>query len=214
MPQPLRITIFKGTPIAAILVFRQYALRTLLLILFSPFLFSAIAYAQQETYATLAACDSIDFKISIKLQHETQKLRSIMLHQGNYLLEPHACWSEGNCVSADARLTKEDVVALLKGLNQRGFFSEAKKYYAERSIGEKKSSPPANAEKYNEAAFALHDKVGIAFIVTGSCSEEWTTIYQMHYSFSPKSRELLQELSAIANEQAKKLLLQLEKQAA
>lgn len=212
MQQLLRFTTSKGA-LAAILVLRQYVLLALLLLLFSPFPFFTIADAQQEAHATLATCDSIDFKISIKLQHETQKLRSIMLHRGNYLLEPHACWSEGNCVSADAGLTEEDVAALLNVLHQRGFFSEARKYYAERSTGEKKSSPPANAEKYTEAAFAPYDIVGIAFIVTGYCSEEWSTIYQMHYSFSPKSRELLQELSAIANEQAKKLLLQLEKQA-
>lgn len=103
-------------------------------------------------------------------------LRSLMLYTSStMLIEPHAEWPGGQPISADARITEDEAVAIITVLADGGFFNSAEKYYSERSPIDSAFPPPMDARDYRDRRFRNDQHYSIQVTVH---DDHWYTYYE------------------------------------
>lgn len=83
------------------------------------------------------------FTISVDPMTTNYGLRSIMLYSGDGMrLEPDAIWPDGSLVTSSARISTQEMVHAIEATLKYDLFSNATKYYSERSARTEDSPPP------------------------------------------------------------------------
>lgn len=119
-------------------------------------------------------------------------LRSLMLYTSfTMLIEPHAEWPDGQPISADARITEDEAVAIITVLADGGFFDSAEKYYSERSPIDSAFPPPTDARDYRDRRFRNDQHYSIRVTVH---DDHWYTYYE---ALLPWNTQMIGSLDAI-----------------
>jgi hypothetical protein len=83
------------------------------------------------------------FTIGVDPMTTNYGLRSIMLYSGDGMrLEPDAIWPDGTPVTSSARISTQEMVSAIELTLKYDLFTNARKYYSERSARTENSPPP------------------------------------------------------------------------
>jgi hypothetical protein len=113
-------------------------------------------------------------------------LRAVILHRGNILLEPHAHWGGGGGpISSDAKLSREDMLALVEGLDRLAVWENAERYYS-TARKEPRFDPPAGSPYVPQTKAFPHCKIRADY-----ASEDYHSIFVAWIPWGDRTEEVL-----------------------
>lgn len=159
--------------------------------------------------------------VTIRPTNETQDLRGVsliaILNESTVVtIESAAMWANGTPISASAFISVDQARALIKVLEDSGFFSMAGKYYTQGNSTDPGSHPqPEGAVDYRVAFPGTRPpepgKPGFDLDLRAN-DKYWTTYYKATFGTSSSDLRLLGALRQVLDEQPAGLISRLEQQ--
>ena len=161
--------------------------------------------AMSDAQVWLDRIGVLTLTVGIRPVKNRPDLRSVLLHRGGLLIEPHGMWPDGTLVSADAEIAADEAVRVIEILRKRDFLAKAGKYFSERQSVDPKFPPPAGAANYVTGRSPDSSQPGFQVTAT-TFDDHWYTYHEASYGVSAADLALIGDLVNATTGKAQQLL--------
>ena len=159
--------------------------------------------------ALVKHADFLELRVKISPKKDAMDLRAVLLYVPDLLIEPSVRWPNGNPVGANARISAQQSLALLKALDLHGFFKRSGTLHSNRTG---LTNPPFNGLLHCAPTSDFNSiDPGYELTLTG-LDEYWCANFSTKLDTFNEGRDLLRELIRSLRGQPAELLSALERQ--